>query len=282
MARSLNEIQQPILDDIATSDALNALQVLTTTEQTLTSATSTSKVAVWRLFVYIIAVTTQTLEKILDVFKATVIAIVAANRPHDAEWYKSKALAFQYGDTLVDKDEYEVIDAAKQIIKQVACMEGDRTIVIKIATATGDELIKLPDPNQVNAFITYMNKVKDAGTVIEVTNADADLLKVTMDFYYDALIVDSAGMEINTGINVVETAIKSYLKSLDFNGEFDINKMIDYLQKAKGYASLKINFCGFKAGLATSYSIITRNYLPLSGYMKLDLSELQVNYFPNV
>ena len=86
MARSLNEIQQPILDDIATSDALNALQVLTTTEQTLTSATSTSKVAVWRLFVYIIAVTTQTLEKILDVFKATVIAIVAASRPQDAAW----------------------------------------------------------------------------------------------------------------------------------------------------------------------------------------------------
>lgn len=279
--RSLNEIQQSILDDIADSANLSALEVLTDNEKTsLTNLTSTSKVSVWRLFVYVIAGAIQTLEKLWDVFKAMIEALLKANKPHNEDWYKNKSLAFQYGDNLVDDDEYTVIDDTKKIIKQVACISGDRTIKIKVATLSGDELVKLPDADMVNAFIAYMNSVKDAGTVINVVNMDADQLKVSLDFYYDALIVDSTGVEINTGINVVEAAIKSYLKSLDFNGVFDVNKMIDYLQQAKGYNSLNITFYGFKVGLSASYTPINRVYEPLSGYMKL--AELHVNYYPNV
>lgn len=281
MARNLNDIQQSILNKKADSSVLSALEVLTTDEKaTLAGLTSTSKVAVWRLFVYIIAFSIWTLENLFDIFKTEIDAKVKANRPHTADWYKTKALAFQYGDVLVDDDEYSIIDETKQIVKQVAIVEGDRKLIVKIATLNGDELEKLGDINQVNAFASYMDKVKDAGTLLEVVNEDADQLKVDIDFYYDALLVKNDGTTIETNINVVELAINNYLKSLDFNGEFDINRMTDYLQRATGYKSLKLNFVGFKAGLATSYNEINRAYTPLSGYMKLQ--ELNAIYYASL
>lgn len=281
MSQTLNEIQQGILNKVADSSELSALEVLTDDEKaSLSNLTSTSKVSVWRLFVWIIAYAIFLFQQIMDIFRVEIDIKVKANRPHTVDWYKTKALAFQYGDTLVDSDEYSIIDATKQIVKQVAIVEGDRKIVAKIATLQGDELVKLSDINQVNAFATYMDKVKDAGTLLQVVNEDADKLKVDLDFYYDALIVRNDGTTITTNINVVETAIKSYLKSLDFNGEFTLMKMDDYLQNATGYKDLKINFVGFKAGIATSYTNIARNYQPLSGYMKLE--ELTVNYYPVV
>lgn len=279
MAKTLNEIQEIILSKIAASPNLSALEVLTDDEKaSLSNLTSTSKVSVWRLFVFCIACAWLAFEQLMDAFKALIEALVSRNRPHGLGWYKNLALAFQYGDELNEDDEYDIIDSSKQIIKQVACVDGDRTIFFKIATLNGSELVKLSDVNQVNAFTAYMEKMRDAGTRIEIINEDADLLKIELEYYYDALLIKNDGTTITTGVNVVEKAINDYLKSLDFNGEFDLNKMTDYLQAAIGYKSLKINYVGFKAALATSYTQITRAYQPLSGYMKIDLPELNVTY----
>lgn len=280
MARSISEIQKEMLFRKEEAAELSALTVLTTEEQAnLNNLTSTSKVAIWRLWVYIIAFCIWTLEVIFDLFRIEISEKVKANRPHTQGWYKIKALAFQYGDALVDSDEYAIIDEAKKIIKQVAILEGDRKVVVKIATLIGSELSPLIDNDQVNAFAAYMNKIKDAGTVIEIINKEADKLRVELDFYYDALIVDNDGKLIDTPTeSVVKIAIESYLKSLDFDGEFESNKMVDFIQKSAGYKSLKLNFVGFKAGLSNSFSPITRAYQPLSGYMKIEPSELLINY----
>lgn len=281
MARSISEIQQKILAAKQDAAELNALEVLTEDEKSsISNLNSTSKVSIWRLWVYIIAVCIWSFEKILDLFKAEVEEIVKNNRPHNEDWYKKKALAFQYGDNLVDSDEYDVIDPEKQIIKQVAILEGDRKIVVKIATVEDNELVPLPEVDQLNAFAAYMNKIKDAGSVIEIINQSADALKVEIDYYYDPLIVNSSGLLIdNPQQSVVLTAINAYLGSLEFNGQFDINKMTDYVQSAPGYKSCKINFVGFRAGLSTSFSPISRVYEPISGYMKIQLSDLIVNYY---
>ncbi|HUM50495.1 MAG TPA: hypothetical protein PK431_01730 [Chitinophagales bacterium] len=278
MAHTLNYWQQFILDKITESDELSTLEVLTDNEKaTLDDLDSNSKVSMWRLFVFCIAGSLLMFEKLLDAFYAIIEALVKANRPHNADWYKTKALAFQYGDDLVDSDEYPIIDKTKLIIKQVAIEEGDRKIIIKIATLDGDELVKVDDIDKVNAFVAYMNKVKDAGTVIEIINQDADKLKLEIDFYYDALLVKADGtLILDPSINVVEAAIDAYLKNIDFNGEYEINNNVDYFQKAAGYKKVRMSFVGFKAGLATDYTPISLMYKPLSGYMKLE--DLQVNY----
>ena len=269
---TVNEIQQTILDAKDQYAELSALEVLTESEQqALPDIDSTSKVSIWRGFIWIISYGIWLLYQYFDTFRAEIDEKVRANRPHGLSWYKAKALAFQYGDPLVNDDEYAVIDPDKQIIKQVAVVEGDRKIIFKIATLDGDELVKIDDADQVNAFVAYMNKVKDAGTLLEFVNENADKLKVQLEFYYDALLVKSDGTLISDpSVNVIEKAINDYLKSLEFNGTFSVNKLTDYLQGATGYKDVRLTFVGFKAGISTSFTPIERQYVSLAGYMKLD------------
>lgn len=283
---TLNEIQQQIIDAKNSASELSALEVLTDSEKaSISGLDSSSKVAIWRFFVWIVSYAMLTVYNLWDAFKAEITAKVEANRPHDIDWYKSRALDFQYGDTLITEGsntgKYEIVDETKKIIKQVAVLSGDRKVIIKIATLSGDELVKIDDPDKVTAFTAYMDKQKDAGTELMIVNEDADKLKVEMDYYYDPLLVKSDGTLISdSSVNVVEVAINAYLKNIVFNGQFDINKMVDYIQQATGCKSLKLNFVGYKAGISTSYTQISRVYNTLSGYMKLE--ELSVNYYADI
>ena len=66
-------------------------------EPALAGLTSTSKVAIWGLWVYITAFVIWTLEKIFDEHKREVSEALSQQKPHTARWYRNKALAFQYG-----------------------------------------------------------------------------------------------------------------------------------------------------------------------------------------
>lgn len=275
---SINEIQKSMLDKKVELEDLQGLNVLTVEEElAVGSPSSTSKVAIWRLIFYVVASVIWAWKEKWSLFRTEIVRKVEANRPHTEAWYKSKALAFQWGDELVDSDEYAVIDTTKQIVKQVAIVESDRRLIVKIATLNGDVLAPLPEEDQVNAFRAYMNKVKDAGTQLLVINEDADRLRLALEYYYDPQLVGSDGVAFTSGINVVQTAVNQYLNSVEFNGRFELNKLIDYLQKAIGYKDVKITFAGFKAGISTSYTAIDRAYQPLSGYMKLE--QLDVTYY---
>ncbi len=82
MSRSIKEIQQTILDAKATAVELSALEVLTTQEQTLNSANSTSKVAIWRLWVWVVAFGQYVLEQYWDAFKIEIEARIAQSLRH--------------------------------------------------------------------------------------------------------------------------------------------------------------------------------------------------------
>lgn len=280
--QTFDQIQDAILDRIYSNPAYNALEILTENEKaSLSNLTSTSKVSVWRLFVYIISLAVLNIQQIFEIFKTEIQTIVNNGRHLTLPWYKKKALAFQYGDQLNERDEYDVIDVSKQIVKQVAFVGGDRKVTIKVATLVGDELMKITDINQQNAFAAYIFKIGDPGTDYEFIHEDADQLRVVLDYYYDPLLIKNDGTLIdNPTTSVVQQAIKNYLKSVEFDGKFDLNVMTDYIQRAIGYKSIKLNFVGFRAGIATAFTTITREYTTLSGHMKL--AELEVNYIASV
>ena len=109
MARNLNDIQQSILDKKTASAELTVLEVLTTDEKSsIDNLTSASKVAIWRLWVFIVAFAIWTLEKLFDVYRIEVDGRIAQNEIHNFLWYKKKALEFQYGYNLVaESDRYD-------------------------------------------------------------------------------------------------------------------------------------------------------------------------------
>ena len=207
MARSIQEIQNIILQAKAQEPALESLN-------------STSKVAIWRLWVYIIAVAIWGLEKLFDQHRSDIDKRLAELKPHTARWYRSKALAFQYGfDLLPDSDKFnnqghteEAIEASK-IVKYSAVIESknEGRLIVKIAGEQGDTLQPISDA-QKQAFAAYLQEIKDAGVRLSVVNYQPDILHLQMKIVYDPLVLDSNGQSIIHATKPVEEAIKSYLK----------------------------------------------------------------------
>ena len=269
MARTIQEIQTLILQAKAQEPALNELN-------------STSKVAIWRLWVYIIAVAIWSLEKLFDQHRADIDKRLAELKPHTARWYRSKALAFQYGfDLLPDSDKFnnqghteEAIEASK-IVKYSAVIESknEGRLIVKIAGEQGDTLQPITDA-QKQAFEAYLQEIKDAGVRLSVVNYQPDVLHLQMKIIYDPLVLDSNGQSIIHATKPVEETIKSYLKRLPFNGELVLAHLIDALQQAEGVKIPHLVLAQSKnitsSGDYGAFETIEISKIPTAGYFTID------------
>jgi len=273
MARTISEIYLAIVTEKNNQPTINTLQPAVDSEQTLLDDLSTSsKVAIWRLFAYIITVAIWSHEKLWDAFKAIVDAIVAAAYSGTLPWYQEQALLFQYGDALSwinNKFQYAAIDATKQIIKRSAAIESNGILYIKVAKLTGTDPVKL-DTAELAAFQAYIDKIKFAGTHINIISTDADLLKLTLEIVYDPLVLTSDGSLLSdSGTFPVEDAINDYIAGIVWDGVFNLTKLIDAIQIAQGVVDPILTTAEGKASIG-SYSTINQNYQSVAGYMIID------------
>jgi hypothetical protein len=280
MARTIQEIQELIYQAKAQEPALNELN-------------STSKVAIWRLWVYIIAVAIWSLEKLFDLHRADIDKRLAELKPHTARWYRSKALAFQYGfDLLTDSDKFnntghteEQIEASK-IVKYSAVVESpnEGRLIVKIAGEQGEQLQPITDA-QKQAFEAYLQEIKDAGVRLSVVNYQPDVLHLQMKIIYDPLVLDSNGQSIIHATKPVETAIKEYLKRLPFNGELVLAHLIDELQQAEGVRIPHLVLAQSKHigtnGNYGAFEAIEISKIPTAGYFTIDNFN-DITYVSNV
>ena len=280
MARTIQEIQTLILQAKAQEPALNELN-------------STSKVAIWRLWVYIIAVAIWSLEKLFDQHRADIDKRLAELKPHTARWYRSKALAFQYGfDLLPDSDKFnnqghteEAIEASK-IVKYSAVIESknEGRLIVKIASEQGNTLQPITDA-QKQAFEAYLQEIKDAGVRLSVVNYQPDILHLQMKIVYDPLVLDSNGQSIIHATKPVEKAIKDYLKRLPFNGELVLAHLIDALQQAEGVKIPHLVLAQSKnitsGGGYGAFETIEISKIPTAGYFTIDNFN-DITYVSNV
>lgn len=280
MARSIQDIQQLIYAQKAQEPALESLN-------------STSKVAIWRLWVYIISVAIWSLEKLFDLHRTDIDKRLTELKPHTARWYRSKALAFQYGFGLsLDSDKYnnqwfteEQIEASK-IIKYSAVVESknEGRLIIKIAGEQGEQLQPITE-RQKQAFEAYLQEIKDAGVRLSVVNYQPDILHLQMKIVYDPLVLDSNGQSITNATNPVETAIKDYLKHLPFNGELVLAHLIDALQQAEGVKIPHLVLAQSKnitsSGEYGAFETIEISKIPTAGYFTID-NYNDITYISNV
>ncbi len=280
MARTIQEIQNLILQAKAQESALESLN-------------STSKVAIWRLWVYIIAVAIWSLEKLFDQHRADIDKRLAELKPHTARWYRSKALAFQYGfDLLPDSDKFnnqghteKAIEASK-IVKYSAVIESknEGRLIVKIAGEQGEQLQPITDA-QKQAFEAYLQEIKDAGVRLSVVNYQPDILHLQMKIVYDPLVLDSNGQSIIHATKPVEKAIKDYLKRLPFNGELVLAHLIDALQQAEGVKIPHLVLAQSKnitsSGEYGAFETIEINKIPTAGYFTIDNFN-DITYVSNV
>ena len=277
MARTIEQIQNEILKTKETEVSLNGLN-------------STSKVAIWRLWIYIMAFAIHTLERVFDQHRKEVSEALSEQKPHTARWYRNKALAFQYGfDLLEDSDKFDNTGYTEdeinnsKIVKYSAVTESETEsrLIVKIATEQSGELQPISQ-GQKASFDAYINEIRDAGVRITTINYLPDILKLQMKIYRDPLILNENGQSILTGEKPVEKAIKEYFKKLPFNGELVLAHLVDALQQVEGVKIPHIILAESKwidAGVNDygNYQPIEVKTIPISGYFKIENFD-NINY----
>jgi len=271
MARSIAEIKAAIIAQVQADAVLGP------------GLTSTSTVAIWRLWAYVVAVCQWTLENLFDFHKGEVQGIIKTQKPHSLQWYVTMAKAFQYGASLpADSDTYAVVppaDASVLIVSNAAGAELVNLLRIKVAKGTVGALTALSTP-ELTAFTAYMQKIKDAGVRVQCTSGAGDTLQPTIKIYYDALVLalDGTRLDGTEGFSV-EKAIKKYLTELPFNGDFIVNRMIDAIEAVDGVVIADVQAVKAYYGAVPPISIEAR-YTPDAGYMVLDVAwfESHVTY----
>lgn len=280
MARTITEIQKEIITEKDRSPGLESLN-------------STSNTAIWRLWTYITATAIWTLENLFDLHRREIDQLLLTKKPHNLIWYKTKAEAFQFGMELKPgSDGYDNtgIDPAKvtksRIVKHVAIVENKTNgwMRLKAAKEVNGELQALSrtEPDELGALNRYMQSVKDAGVKLLVDSLPPDRLKMHIDIYYDAMVLDANGGSLAGGsIKPVNNTIKAYLRSLPFNGAFVLATLTDRLQETTGVVIPQIHHVSVSYGTRKDVCIPVR-YIPDGGYLRIYQDEdLKINYIPS-
>lgn len=259
--------------------------------EALNGITSTSKLAIYNTWAYIVAVVAWVQYELWDKFQIEINEKIAAQKRYTQTDFKNMALEFRYGHELnddtgaYDADEYtdEEIELA-EIVKRASVNEIEisnrKHLFIKVATEVDDELAKLTDV-QKEALTQYFARIKPAGTKIIIFSDNADALKIALDFYYDPLILDETGVRIDgRGNTTIQDAIRTYLKDLKFNGEFTIAELENRLQLVDGCADeeVYIRNCEVNYKTPEEWQTIESNFIANSGYMKIDDDNLAITF----
>lgn len=252
---------------------------------------NTSKVAVWRIYFYTVAYITYTLETLFDGFITTVQNLLIALLPHTVRWYRKKALAFQYGFSLiVDTDKFDNtgytdtdIENSKIVAYAAvneATVDNIRVLLIKIAKKANDGTPTPLSNTEETAFTAYMNEVKDAGNKLIIYNRTGDLIKANLNVFYNPLLLDENGNRLDgLGGNPVEEAANNFPFQLDFNGEFILSQFIDAVQNAYGVSRRRVDLISFQKKTGSgAYTTVGSSFIPEAGYAKFDVDGLVINY----
>lgn len=275
MARELQDIYDEI---IAEKEALTTLKTQLEPfpedfDNLLTDINSTSKVAVWRLWVWITAYAIWMFEKVQDIFKGEVEDLIETTRFGTLPWYQEQALAWQYGDAIVYlsyKFQYAVVDTTKCIIKRAAAVASNNQVRLKVAKLSGSTPVKLSSA-ELTAFNSYITDIKPPGEPVLVISDDADTLKLYAEIVYDPQVLKSDGSSIDDPTSYpVQEAIEAYIAGIVWDGKFNIRKWEDAVQAVEGVVDIIPGTCYGKAAGAAAYDTITSNYYSNAGYMVID------------
>jgi hypothetical protein len=267
MARNIYDIQQQMFTAISA-------------DETLSQLTSTSKVSIFRLFVFMVAYPIWLLETLFDTHKKEVDDIIEQKMPHRPSWYRTKAKAFQYGFALIeDTDKYdntgftaEQIEASL-IVKYSAVTQSAGQLLIKIATESDGVLSPITAPQKAS-FDAYIAEVADCGVKYIVVNHLPDILLLNLQIFRDPLVLNDEGMSIVNGNYPVQDAILEYMKELPFNGELVLAHLVDKLQLVEGVRIPNIvkaesQIIDLSTGSYLNAQLVDVKTVPESGYFTI-------------
>lgn len=246
--------------------------------------TSESKVAVWRLWLWIFAVGSWVIEVLFDRHVLHVAEVLDSKRVHTLRWYAEESKKFQYGYPLSwinNSFQYATDDANTRIVKYAAASERNGKVILKVAKDVGGTKTALSVLEKA-AFTEFWSKYKDAGVTVEIISQSADKLKIFITIIRDRLVLDGNNnlLRDNT-INPVSLSIKEFGNSLEFDGILRLSKLTDAIQAAEGVIDVQLNAAWYKPA-GGSYSVVDMSVEAIAGYFELSYDDSIFTYHDNV
>jgi hypothetical protein len=194
---------------------------------------STSPVAEWKLWTYIMAFAVRILQVIQSKFVQEVDNKLTFQRQGSRGWYAEMAKKFQYGYNLVLKSDnttgYDIDDPTSRIVAVVAVIEepASGTVKMKVARVVNGLLSEFTTEQRL-AFSNYIESIKFVGTKIDITSTSADLIKYHLNVYYDPTFnTDSIKASVLAALNI-------YKESIGFDGFIYRQRLIDVVMGVTG------------------------------------------------
>lgn len=290
MARTIAQIYDALNQSKASMQELHDFvvdnrpgQILDNADTLLSDLNNPSRVAIWRLWLWLIAVGSWTVEKLFDIHKAEVTDIVSAKTPHTLRWYAEESKKFQYGYGLTWNGtffSYASYQPDARIVTFASATEQGDNLVIKVAKGT---TVKAPlASDELTAFKAYWAKWKDAGVKLQIVSLPADNLKIKIEVIVDRMVLNSYNKLLrDTSINPVESAIQDFGSSLEFDAILRLSKLVDAIQAAEGVIDVRL-ISAFHRPAGGSYSEVSMSVVAASGYFTLDIDNSEITYINSV
>lgn len=281
MARSIKTIYDSMISEKETHTVLDTLQPVPDTAQTfLDDLTTTSKVAFWRLYYFVIAVAIYSLEILFDAFTASIelraLEIIAGTE----RWYVALVKSFQFGDDLiwdgtnwVYESTTTSTDEAKRIVTQASSQTVSGVLNIKAAKGEVGSLMKLTSA-ETAALESFLDDKKFAGTNTLIITDDTDLILYAYNVYYDAAVLAADGSLLSDATTFpVADAIEAYIQGLPFGGVMRVAGLTDAIQAATGVLNVVATSVEAKYGAIPYADILAlpnQSYTPNAGWLNID------------
>jgi hypothetical protein len=259
------------------------------------SGLNDSKVSIWRLLMYVVAYASWMQEKLYDVFKSEIDALTLNREYGQLPWYVNKAKEFQYGDSLewINDSYYGYLetDEEKRIVTQASATVSNGIITLKVAKGDIGSLEKLT-ATELQALTNYFmgsgssyanDGIAPAGTKMQIISDDADLLKMSINIYYDPLVLDNSGLLLEDGITYpVEDAIMGYIQGLPFNSRLRLMDLVITIKAVAGVDNVVIKYADAMYGAQPWTDIValeSQTYTSYAGYFEMNTNNGLTGYY---
>lgn len=262
----------------------------------LAEFSSDSKLSILNGITWVVSAVIYSFETILDVFAYDISETINKRINGTPDYYARALLQYQKGDELTVREDglafgYASVDESKQIITQVSYEEStddinlDSKLVLKVATGDKGNLSPIPGDELVQ-IRTYLNRIKFAGTRIEVTSLPGDVLVPRLSVYWDGAISEA---EVYDNI---EASLNKYMMNIDFNAGIYVSKVMAAIRSAEHVTDVWIDeeatpaqgvflACYDTDGVLKPLQKVARVQNTTSGYLRQSSGKGQEEGLPN-
>jgi len=282
MAETTEQNYDELITEKNSQTALNGLQpAVDDSQKLLQDLSEPDAVEDWRLWLWLVAFTQTTLQKMFAFFKADVATIMANQQYGTTPWLIQEGLKFQLGHELLQNGagfSYAVSDEATQIVKKCAVNSQSGILQFKVLKDNNEILL----PVEKTAYEVYVDLIAPPGINTSVISAQQDVVRANYKVYYNPLVMLPTGALIsNPAVFPVQDAINNYVASIIFNGKFETTKLTDAIQQAIGVVNPVEELVEYKYG-TLQYAPMPDFRIAFSGHYRFEAADSIITYIPHV